>query len=138
MREDRSEVGEGTGGGELAAVPSFQQRITWRESTKVHRVALKIKVLRNVRVREMESLVLCISDRATGGGAVSVAGALVIEMTGPRERDWRVGEEDIVTTTKCTKVSFEYSVMSFDVGLNMFYRCKQRVARSLTKREDRH
>ena len=89
-------------------------------------------------MREMELLVLCISDRAMEGGAVSVAGALVIETTGPRERDWRVGEEDIVTTTKCTKVSFEYSVMSFNVGLNTFYRCKQRIASSLTRREDRH
>src|SRR6267143_5389747 len=110
----------------------------WRENTKVHRVAPKMKALRKVRVSEMESLVLCISDRATEGGAVSVAGALVIEMTGPRERYQRVGEEDIVTTTKCTKVSFEYSVMSFNVGLNTFYRYKQRVARSLTRREDRH
>jgi len=89
-------------------------------------------------VREIELSVLCILDRVTEGGAVSVAGALVIEMTGPRERDRRVGEEDIVTTTKCTKVSFEYSVMSFDVGLNTFYRCKQRIASSLTKRKDRH
>src|SRR6267143_1936146 len=136
--EDRSKVGEGTGGGELAAVLSFQQRITWRESTKVHRIAPKMKALRKVRVREMESLVLCISDRAMEGGTVSVAGALVIEMMGPRERDWRVGEEDMVTTTKYTKVSFEYSVMSFNVGLNTFYRCKQRIASSLTRREDRH
>src|SRR6267378_6308167 len=97
-----------------------------------------MKALRKVRVREMESLVLCISDRATEGGAVSVAGALVIETTGPRERDQRVGEEDIVTTTKYTKGSFEYSVMSFDIELNTFYRCKQRIASSLSKHEDRH
>ena len=67
-----------------------------------------------------------------------MVGALVIETTGPGERLWRVEEEDMVTITKYTKVSFEYSVMSFDVGLNMFYRCKQRVAKSLTRCKDRY
>jgi len=70
-------------------------------------------------MREIESSSLCISDRVIEGGAVSVAGALVIETTGPREKVQRV--EDIVTTTKYTKVSFEYSVMSFNVELNTFY-----------------
>ena len=55
--------------------------------------------LRKVSMREIESLLLCISDRATEGGAVSMAGALVIKMMGPRERLQRV-EEDIVTITK--------------------------------------